>query len=128
MGYIPDMNRATGPFTGEQIEYLRPRKFEEYRTMGTRTVFAMGAPSLNFHVYGTGEKITAFAEAVDGEPIDLGDGFLIIPLPHPGGQGILNYLRARNKTSLNAGAQDSVFRELVNKGLRSIGLERLSRA
>jgi hypothetical protein len=126
LGYIPDIERATGWFTRYQIEYLRPRKFEEYRTMGTRVVFAMGSPSLKFHVHGTGKHITRFADVVDGAPIEVDDGLVVIPVPHPGAQGILNYLRARKKERLDVRAQDAEFRRLVNKGFLCIGLEPLA--
>jgi hypothetical protein len=123
LGYIPDLKGTTGYFSRQQIEYLRPKKILEYTTSGTKAVFTLGWPSLDFHLYGTGCAISKFADAVDVAPISLANGLLVIPLPHPGPQGIMNYLRwrkkadLREKADLSEKAQDVAFRQLVNKGL-----------
>jgi hypothetical protein len=132
LGYLPDLEGTTGYFTPDQIKYLQPKKMGEYATSGTKVVFTLGAPSLHFHLYGTGRTILKFADAVDAGKICLSNGLLVIPLPHPGPQGIMNYLRwSKAVATLIANgaspdrsekAQDADFRRLVNNGLHNLRL------
>jgi uracil-DNA glycosylase len=120
MGYIPESEGANKAFTKSQIEYLRPKKFDEYRVMGTKIVFALGATVLDFHLYGTGFRFTRHSEAVSHSRIALPCGLIVVPMPHPGALGVMNYLREMGQKTLNQKAQDAAFMDLVGRALSTI--------
>lgn len=122
MGYIPRSESANTAFTKDQIRYLRPKKFLEYRAMGTKIVFALGQTVLDFHLYDTGLRFNRFADAVKHGRLSLPCGLSVIPMPHPGALGVMNYLRGMGAPTLSKDAQDEAFKNLVRKGLSSVGL------
>jgi hypothetical protein len=113
MGYIPVSKTANKPFTTDQIDYMRPKKLEEYRSMGTKMVFALGKTVLDFHLRGTGIWFGSFAEAVNNGCISLPCGLVIVPMPHPGALGIMTYLRMMGRPC-DRHAQDAAFIELID--------------
>ena len=112
MGYIPISNTANRPFTQRQIKYLHSKKLEEYRVMGTKCVFALGQTVLTFHLFGTGIRFDKFSSAINNGKITLSCGLDVVPMPHPGALGVMNYLRERQGT-LHQRAQDVAFMRLI---------------
>jgi uracil-DNA glycosylase len=117
MGYIPRSETANKAFTTPQIKYLRPKKFDEYRVMGTQIVFALGQTVLDFHLYGTSVRFTRHCQAIKHGKLTLPCGLIVIPMPHPGALGVMNYLRSIGSGNLKQEAQDAVFIDLVKRGL-----------
>jgi hypothetical protein len=120
MGYIPRSKSANMSFTRSQIAYLRPKKFREYQTMGTKIVFALGKTVLDFHLLDTGFRFSRHADAVKHGRITLPCGLSVIPMPHPGALGIMNYLSAMGARNLSVEMQDRTFRDLVTRSLSRV--------
>jgi hypothetical protein len=117
MGYIPRSESANKAFTKAQIKYLRPKKFAEYRVMGTKIVFALGQTALNFHLFDIGLRFNRHSEAITHGRITLPCGLTVIPMPHPGALGVMNYLRSIGQGRLAQDAQDAAFVSLLRKAL-----------